>query len=102
MKKNFILVAILLAVGVANAIFFISERDNSAELKIDNLEMMAEGESFGAGIFYASKLFFCEKMVNGNVQKKVMEECSDKFGLGCDDEDCPQGWTRQKEYKAFY
>lgn len=99
MKKNFILVAILLAVGVVNASFFLSERDNSAELRIDNLEMLAEGESFNVNS-YSEKEFYCYKVVNGKKDVKIKNECSDKLGGGCEDESCPQGYERQKEYKA--
>ena len=89
MKKNFILVAILLAVGVANASFFLSERENSAELRIDNLEMLAEGEDYDKwGLFWDTKIKQCEQP-NGDVINK--SKCCRGWGIYCEDEDCPKG-----------
>ena len=94
MKKNFILVAILLAVGVANASFFLSERENSAELRIDNLEMLAEGEDYDKwGLFWDTKIKHC-KLSGGYVIE--VDKCCRGLNIYCNDEDCPKGTVEEK------
>jgi len=96
MKKNMFLAATLMAVGILNAAFFVNEYNNSSELRIESLEMLAEGETFGMDL-RDEKDFYC---YNESGDKKIMHECSTVLGDGCENEICPQGYTRQKEQKA--